>query len=72
MIRLKKPPRAVAVAPSPVKQATLRDLDRIQDGASTLSKELDDLLREVDLLDARRDVEALEVQLAGLGGRRDP
>jgi hypothetical protein len=61
-----------AVDPSSVKQATLRDLDTLQVDASTLSRELDDLLKEVDLLDARRDVEALQLQLASLGGRRDP
>jgi hypothetical protein len=65
-------PGVVVVDPSIVKQATLRDLDTLQAGASTLSRELDDLLKEVDLLDARRDVEALELQLASLGGRRDP
>ncbi len=60
------------IDPILVKQVTLRDLDGLQAGASSLSKDLDDLLREVDLLDARRDVEALQLQFASLGGRPAP
>jgi hypothetical protein len=64
-----RPPIVVAIDPVVIKQATLRDLDTLQGKTSTLSRDLDDLLREVDLLDARRDVEALQLQFASLGVR---
>jgi hypothetical protein len=67
-----KPPIIAAIDPIVIKQTTLRDLDTLQVKSSSLSRELDDLLCEVDLLDARRDVEALQLQLASLGERRGP
>jgi len=68
----RKPSIIAAIDPVVIKQTTLRDLDTLQGKTSSLSRELDDLLREVDLLDARRDVEALQLQFASVGERLGP
>lgn len=47
------------VDPGLVKQAVLHELDQVGSGLTALSRELHDLDREADLLDARRDVDAL-------------
>ena len=61
-------PIVIAIDPVVIKRATLRNLDTLQGKTSSLSHDLDDLLREVDLLDARRDVEALQLEFASLDG----
>jgi hypothetical protein len=67
--RLGTAPVVAVVDSSSVKQTTLRELDTLRADASSLARELDDLLREVDLLDARRDVDALQLRFASNGGR---
>jgi hypothetical protein len=62
-------PLVAVTDPSTVKLATLRDLDALQADVTSLTRELDGLLQEVELLDARREVDALQIRLASHGGR---
>lgn len=50
--------------PVPVGPGPLRDMEDLRGGLVALTQELDDLQRRADLLDARRDVDALMARLA--------
>ncbi len=54
----------VVVAPEIVKASTLREVENIQIGVGALARELDELGHEADLLDARRNADALALQFA--------
>jgi hypothetical protein len=46
------------------KASSLREVEEIRAGVVALVRELDQLQREADLLDARRDADALELRFA--------
>jgi hypothetical protein len=57
-------PPAVAVEHAPaVREATSRDVAGLRARVVTLTQELDDLRRRAELLDARKDVDALMARL---------
>jgi acetylglutamate kinase len=64
-VYIKSSPAVVTVVDTKVTRAeSLREVDEIRTGVVGLIRELDQLLREADLLDARRDADALELRFA--------
>lgn len=61
-------PDIASVLPSAAKQETLREVDALRGDVVALAQELDGLRRRAELLDARKDVEALMARLARPGG----
>ena len=62
---LKSSPAVITVVDTKVTRAeSLREVDEIRTGVVGLIRELDQLQREADLLDARRDADALELRFA--------
>jgi len=62
---LKTSPMVVMVVDTNVARASsLREVEEIRTGVVALIQELDQLQREADLLDARRDADALELRFA--------
>jgi hypothetical protein len=62
---VKIPPTVVVVVDTEVAKAlSLREVEEIRAGVVALGRELDQLQREADMLDARRDADALELQFA--------
>jgi hypothetical protein len=62
------PPDIASVDPSAVQEKTLRDVESLRGDVVALARELDDLRRRADLLDARKEVDALMARLAPRGG----
>jgi hypothetical protein len=56
------------VDPTAVREETRRDVEGLRGGVVALAQELDDLRRRADLLDARKEVDALMARLAPRGG----
>jgi hypothetical protein len=56
------PTVVLVVDPEVAKASSLREVDEIRTGVVALVRELDQLRREADLLDARRDADALELR----------
>jgi len=70
-VDLRKGPPAIAeVEPSAVQQEALQDVEGLRGEVVALAQELDDLRRRADLLDARKDVDALIARLGPPGGSR--
>jgi hypothetical protein len=64
-VYLKTSPTVVTVVDAKVARASsLREVEEIRTGVVALIGELDQLRREADLLDARRDADALELRFA--------
>jgi hypothetical protein len=64
-VHKKSRPAVVTVVDTKVTRAeSLREVDEIRTGVVGLFRELDQLVREADLLDARRDADALELRFA--------
>ena len=62
---VKTAPAVVVVVDTNVaKASSLREVEEIRAGVVALVRELDQLQREADLLDARRDADALELRFA--------
>jgi hypothetical protein len=60
---------AVAIVPTPaVREEAPRDVANLRGGVVALAHELDDLRRRADLLDSRKEVDALLARLAPRGG----
>jgi hypothetical protein len=59
-----RPSDIAAVDPSAIKGETLRDVEVLRGDVVALARELDDLRRRADLLDARKEVDALMARLA--------
>ena len=66
--RRQGPPAVAGVNPPAVGRETLRDVKGLRGGVVALARELDDLRRRADLLDARKEVEALTARLAPRAG----
>jgi len=64
------PPAIADVDPSAVRQETLRDVEGLRGEVVALAQELEDLRRRADLLDARKEVDALLARLGPRGGSR--
>ena len=64
--RARRPSRRSS--PPAVRKETLRDVEGLRGGVVALSRELDDLRRRADLLDARKEVDALMARLGPRGG----
>lgn len=62
------PPTVAAVDITAVREETHRDVEGLRGGVVALARELDDLRRRADLLDARKDVDALMARLVPQGG----
>jgi hypothetical protein len=61
----KTSPTVILVVDTEVaKASSLREVEEIRAGVVVLVRELDELQREADLLDARRDADALELRFA--------
>jgi hypothetical protein len=56
------------VDPPVVREEALREVEGLRGGVVALAQELDDLRRRADLLDTRREVDALMARLAPRGG----
>jgi hypothetical protein len=62
---VKTPAPVVLIVDAEVaKASSLREVEEIRAGVVALGRELDQLQREADMLDARRDADALELQFA--------
>jgi hypothetical protein len=62
------PPGIPSAVPSAVAEEMPRDVDRLRVDVVALARELDDLRRRAELMDARKDVDALMARLAPPGG----
>lgn len=58
------PPIVADVKPSAVEAETVHDVEGLRGDVLALARELDDLRRRADLLDARKEVDALMARLA--------
>jgi hypothetical protein len=64
-VYLETSPTVVSIVDAKVARASsLREVEEIRTGVVALIRELDQLQREADLLDARRDADALELRFA--------
>jgi hypothetical protein len=61
-------PPVVRVAPPAARDETVRDVEGLRGSVVALAQELDDLRSRADLLDARKEVDALMARLASRGG----
>jgi hypothetical protein len=65
LVSIKTSSAVVTIVEAKVTRAeSLREVDEIRTGVVGLIRDLDQLQREADLLDARRDADALEIQFA--------
>jgi hypothetical protein len=62
------PPGIASVPPPTVNEETLPEVDVLRGDVVALARELDELLRRAELLEARKDVEALMARLAPPSG----
>ncbi len=70
-VDLRKGPPAIAeVEPSAVQQEALRDVEGLRGEVVALGQELEDLRHRADLLDARKELDALMARLGPPGGSR--
>jgi hypothetical protein len=61
-------PPVTHVAPPAAREETVGDVEGLQGSVVALARELDDLRSRADLLDARKEVDALMARLASRGG----